>query len=143
MVFSLFIYCLLPSDVLGRISFVNPKLSQLCKEKQRSRLGVLSGLGQVLNGGRAPPPAMVTWYWQGGEEIDRLRPAGSFICVFPPKGCLCLESLNKELPTACFISQQNRLTRKCPRERLLIHFIKGSKSKGDLCQSSWSHCHQS
>lgn len=68
MVFSLFTHCLLPSDVLGRISSVNPKLSQLCKEKQRSWLGVLSGLGQVLNRGSVPPPAMVRWYRQGGEE---------------------------------------------------------------------------
>lgn len=109
MVFSLFTHCLLPSDVLGRISFVNPKLSQLCKEKQRSWLGVLSGLGQVLNRGSVPPPAMVRWYQQGGEEtVMGSAQLGPLYAFPPPPVCRFQEFLNKELPTACFISQQNR-----------------------------------
>lgn len=85
LVFSLFTHCLLPSDVLERISFVNPKLSQLCKEKQRSRLGCFVRAWAGAQQRKCPASChgqVVPAGW--GGDCDGLRPSGSFIFIPPP-----------------------------------------------------------
>lgn len=134
--------CLLPRDGLGRISFENPKLPQLCKEKQRGKSVVFCpGLGRC-SAEEVPRQGQVVLAGWGGD-CDRLRPSGPFICFLPQS--LPVSKVTPQRAAGCLFYQptKGRLTRKCTRERLLIHLIKRSTSKGELCQPPQSHRHQS
>lgn len=83
LVSSLFICCLFSNDVLVKISFETPKLSQLCKGEQRTGLWcfVRTWTGVPLR--KWPVLAPVGWCWEGGERGKQAGLGQGFPVPFP------------------------------------------------------------
>lgn len=119
-----------------------PSFLSCAKRNKGTGCGVLSRIGQVLSRGSAPNPlALVRWYWRGGGGVcNRLRPAGGLSMLLPIL-LACVRNHSTRSTAVGFISQQNRLTRKCTGQTLLIHHKRIRVSRGTLSVPPvQSHC---